>query len=310
MLIHLTPRYYAKYSNVQVDIIDVVIPEFKLHLQANIDIVLKTPFPNKNYKVVCRKKGRKAINGVFVETNKEIHNFTVITRWAVNGEVSTHETHYHIKDNEFDAATEEDMLWSGFFNTPYRVRCREIEKNGTSVKRQSTMVTLIGDLNSNDDDSNWTFNNVGSDGIVRFRAEYITLPTVERERLTIPFFGNKRLPSYDDKFEVKVHPYKLTVVPGTLKEFGVYVVPLQDWIRELNEGGEQDLLFQILSEVNNSASFFLSNSNHLEILAKVHSHTYNSLNIENKIYIDSCLNQPVFHVLISGVDEGQKPGAL
>lgn len=306
MLIHLTPRYYLKYSDVKVDIIDVEIPELKVHLQANVDIVLRTPFPNKNYKVVCRKKGRKAINGIFVETDKQIQFFTVITRWAVNGEISRHQTHYHITDNDFDAVTEEDMLWSGFFNTPYRTRCKEIEEKGVSVKRQAAMVTLTGDLNSNDDDSNWTYNSVDSDGIVRYRAEFITLPTVEPERLTIPFFGNKRLPSNDDKFDGKVHPFKLTVVPGKLKELGVYVVPLQDWIRELKEECEQELLFKILAEINGAVNFFFSNSNHLEILADTYSLTYKGLSKTSKAYIDDCIRQPIFHVLISDENEESK----
>ncbi|EDW6099916.1 hypothetical protein ABM88_002541, partial [Salmonella enterica subsp. enterica serovar Minnesota] len=184
MLIHLTPRYYARYNDVHVDIIDVEIPELKLILKANVDIIMRAPFPNKNYKVVCRKKGRKAINGILIEIDGELKNFTVISRWAVNGEISRHETYYHVTDNEFDAVTEEDFLWSGFFNTPYRTRCKEIEVGGTLVKRQSAMVTLIDDLNSNDGDNYWTYNKVDGEGFVRFRSEYIMLPTVERERIT------------------------------------------------------------------------------------------------------------------------------
>ncbi|EFN0763506.1 DUF6012 family protein [Enterobacter cloacae] len=307
MLIHLTPRYYAKYSDVQVDVIDVEIPELKLILKANVDIVIRTPFPNKNYKVICRKKGRKAINGILVEVDKVVEDFTVITRWAVNGEISRHETYYHVSDNEFDAVTEEDFLWSGFFNTPYRARCKQIEEGGTLVKRQSAMVTLTDDLNSNDDDNYWTYNKVDSEGIVRFRAEYINLPTVERERITTSFFGNKRFPSYEDKFDARLHPHKLTVVPTEMKELGVYIVLLRDWIKELEEDGEQEYLYKILDEINSKNEFFFSNTNHLKILAEAYSSTYNKLSEQSKMYVDDCLSQPIFHLLISDVDEESKP---
>jgi len=300
MLIHLTPRYYAKYSDVQVDVIDVEVPELKLLLKANEDIIIRTPFPNKNYKVASRKKGRKAINGIFIETEGMLQNFTVITRWAVNGEISRHETFYHISDDKFDAVTEEDFLWNGFNNTPYRSRSKE---DTTLIKRQSSMVTLISDLNSNDGDSNWTYNETDNCGIVRYRAEFIKLPTVERARLTVPFFGNKRLPAYDDAFIAQVYTYGFTVVPGKLKEFGVYVVPLHDWLNEINEECEGDLLFQIISEIKDKASFFFSNSNHLECLAKAYSQTYNELDMRSAEYINGCLNQPVFHVFISDIGD-------
>lgn len=302
MLIHLTPRYYAKYSDVQVDVIDVEVPELKLLLKANVDIIIRTPFPNKNYKVACRKKGRKAINGIFIEAEGMLQNFTVITRWAVNGEISRHETYYHITDDEFDAVTEEDLLWNGFNNTPYRVRSKEIEEATALIKRQSSMVTLNSDLNSNEGDSNWTYNETDNDGIVRYRAEFIKLPTVERERLIVPFFGNKGLPAYEDAFIAQVYTYGFTVVPGKLKEFGVYVVPLHDWIKELNEGCEGDVLFHILNEIKDKVSFFFSNSNHLECLAKAYSQTYKELDAQSVDYINGCLNQPVFHVFITEID--------
>lgn len=303
MLIHLTPRYYSKYSDVQVDVIDVEIPEFKLLLKANIDVVIRTPFRNKNYKVVCRKKGRKAVNGIIIEINDIVQNFTVITRWAVNGEISRHETYYHVNDNEFDSVTEENFLWNGFYNTPYRNRCKEIKERDVLIKRQSTMVTLVGDINSNDNDSDWTFNTVDKQGIVRFRAEYITLPTVERERLTSSFFGNVRLPPYEDAFNAQVYPYGFTVVPGTFEQLGTYIVPLNEWINDIKDERDGGLFFQVLDEIKEKIPFFLSNSNHLKNLAKSFSQTYKELDGDNIEYINGCLNQPIFHVFIEEVDE-------
>lgn len=306
MLIHLTPRYYLKYSDVQVDILDVTIPELNLVLKQGSDITIRTPFTNKNYKVACRKKGSKAINGIFVETDQYLRNFTVISRWAVNGAISRHTIHYHLGDNEFDATTEEDLLWNGFFNTPYRARCKELALGGIPVKRQASMITLSGDCNSNEDDNYWVYNESDGEGIIRVRTEYITLPTVERERLTTPFFGNKRLPVYKDAFNAKVQHYNLTVIPGQLKEFGVYVVPLYEWVREFKGQCESDVLFQILDEIKDKSSFFLSNSNHLSILARAYSQTYNSLEEKSVANINDCLNQPVFHILIDDAENSKR----
>ncbi|MGK7247395.1 DUF6012 family protein [Buttiauxella agrestis] len=305
MLIHLTPRYYLKYSDVQVDIIDVTIPELNLVLKQGSDITIRTPFSNKNYKVACRKKGSKAINGIFIETDEDLQDFTVITRWAVNGAISRHTSHYHLSDSDFDAVTEEDFLWNGFFNTPYRARCKEMEEIGIPAKRQSSMITLSGDFNSNDDDNYWVYNEFDGDGIIRVRTEYIKIPTVERERLTVPFSGNNRLPAYEDAFDAKVHPYNLTVIPGELKEFGVYVVPLYEWVMELREQCEGDVLFQILDEIKDKSGFFFSNSNHLASLAKAYSPTYNELEQASMVHINDCLNQPVFHVFIDEADNSQ-----
>lgn len=309
MLIHLTPRYYLKYSDVQVDIIDLTIPELNLVLKQGADITIRTPFSNKNYKVACRKKGLKAINGIFIETDAYLQGFTVIARWAVNGEISRHITHYHLRDRDFEAVTEEDLLWNGFFNTPYRARCKEMEEVGIPAKRQSSMVTLSGDFNSNEDDNYWVYNESDREGIVRVRTEYITLPTVERDRLTVPFFGNKRLPAYEDAFDAKVHPYNLTVVPGELKEFGVYVVPLYEWVMELKGQCEGDVLFQILDEIKDKSGFFFSNSNHLVILAKTYSSTYNNLEQASMAHINDCLNQPVFHVFIDETENTKHSGS-
>ncbi|WP_376712549.1 DUF6012 family protein [Photorhabdus aballayi] len=36
------------------------------------------------------------MNGIFIETDKRLNDFTVVTRWAVNGDISVHKIHYHV----------------------------------------------------------------------------------------------------------------------------------------------------------------------------------------------------------------------
>ncbi|MGD4794982.1 DUF6012 family protein, partial [Xanthomonas citri pv. citri] len=91
MLIHLTPSFFLNYSDVSVSLIDVEIPELGLHLRNERDITVRFPAPNKRLHYVCRKKGRKAVYGILLNTDKHVTDITVITRWAVQGEVSTHQ---------------------------------------------------------------------------------------------------------------------------------------------------------------------------------------------------------------------------
>jgi hypothetical protein len=120
MLIHISPRFYNPYSDVNAEIHSVDIPEFNLSLKGGVDIVTRKPFPNKTMQIVCRKIGRKAINGLFLETNEIVENFTLIAKWMVNDNICTHQVHMHIVDKDFDAATDCIMLWGGFFNTPFK----------------------------------------------------------------------------------------------------------------------------------------------------------------------------------------------
>lgn len=71
MLLHLSPRYYLRYSEIQLDLIDVSVPESNLTLKDEVDIAARTPYPNKCYRIACWKKGRKDINGIFIETDKK-----------------------------------------------------------------------------------------------------------------------------------------------------------------------------------------------------------------------------------------------
>jgi len=66
-------------------------------------------------------------------------------------------------------------------------------------------------------------------------------------------------------------------------------------------------VYKILDEINSKNEFFFSNTNHLKILADAYSSTYNKLSEQSKMYVDDCLCQPIFHLLISDVDEESKP---
>ena len=84
MRLHLVPKIFNKYADVTAELVSVEVPEIGLTLVAGIDIVTRRPYPNKAYHVACRKKGRKAITGLFVDVEEHLANFTVSTTWKVN----------------------------------------------------------------------------------------------------------------------------------------------------------------------------------------------------------------------------------
>lgn len=305
MLIHITPRYYLKYSDVLVDLIDVSIPEISLTLKSGTDITLRTPHPNKNYKVACRKKGLKAINGILIETDKPLSNFTVITRWVVNAGITTHTVHYHISDKDFDAVSEEKFLWNGFYGSPFRSRNPSDDENPLSIRQQPSMVTLPDDFDDEQDEMSWIYNETGEDGLVTQRVEYFTLPTIEPERLTVPFAGNKRLPPVEHAIQAKSSEYALTIVPGEYRDFGTHIVPLAEWITEVRREGAEDNLIQVLEDIRSRTPVFISNTDDLLNKAAAFSPTFNGLSDGDKKAVVSEFRLPVFHVIYSEAETAE-----
>ncbi|MGV7193595.1 DUF6012 family protein [Xanthomonas axonopodis] len=93
MLIHISPRLLEPRGiSTRCELIDITVAPFGLVLRNGIEVVARRPYPNKRYQVACRKIGRKAMNGLLIETTGTVDAFRVVTRWAVEGEMlCTHE---------------------------------------------------------------------------------------------------------------------------------------------------------------------------------------------------------------------------
>lgn len=49
-----------------------------------------------------------------IESKHSLRSFTAVTRWALDVEtVVTHSTHYEVLDDDFDAISDNMMLWYG-----------------------------------------------------------------------------------------------------------------------------------------------------------------------------------------------------
>jgi hypothetical protein len=87
-------------------LIDLTVEPFGLYLRGDVDLDTRFPYPNKRIAVACRKKGRKALNGILIQVPTAV-DFEYTARWAVDAQfVSTHRVMHRLLDKELDAASE------------------------------------------------------------------------------------------------------------------------------------------------------------------------------------------------------------
>ncbi|MDI9766913.1 DUF6012 family protein [Pantoea dispersa] len=303
MLIHLTPSFFLNYSDVSVNLIDVEIPEVGLHLQNEKDITIRFPAPNKRLHYVCRKKGRKAVYGILLNTDKTVTDITVITRWAVQGEVSTHRVHMHIVGAD-DAATDVIHLWSGVFNTPFRDKAPDLTKNWNPASCQPRLSVCAGDRPSEREPAIWRLADAA--GIIRQQTEYFTATTVEPERLLTPTRSNDRLPALVDAFDCTVREYADTL--RVLYAYpGVTVCPVTEHEEliesDLTEEGKLDaftaIIQPVLQEVRAVCPVFFTNTTNLMNSIRRFSTHFHALSDAEKQFVEYQINQPLFRVSVS-----------
>ncbi|MDC8640255.1 DUF6012 family protein [Xanthomonas hortorum] len=200
MLLHIIPRLYvAEPDAPQCDLIDFHCPDLGLKLRNGIELVARKPYPNKCYRVACRKVGQKAMQGILIETAGRVGEFTTLTRWAVGGDrVVNHQVQYVVLDDELDAITEAMVLWYGMSPSlgGFSQRWPSVAENWTPAAAQPRMELVSRERQGYYADS------LDSAGRIVERAEVFKVHTVERERV---LFGSKsdsydRIPTADMAF--------------------------------------------------------------------------------------------------------------
>jgi hypothetical protein len=180
MLIHISPRYYTcKRSFGLVQLIDVRIEELGVHLRDGIDIVARKPYPNKYFLVACRKSGRRAVDGLLVDTEQHVPSYTVVTRWAVAAEVIvTHRVKHVVLDDEFDTVTDKMSLWFAWQGRQWASRWPGGHQGGSPMECQPRMQLTPSPARQG------AVIDAVVDDIIMERAEVFPVPTVERDRVT------------------------------------------------------------------------------------------------------------------------------
>jgi len=112
MYLHIIPQLFHLMANGS-HLESIVIPELDFKIEGDA-LSTGKPYPNKNIWVGMRK-GRKAINGLLLKTDKHLKWFTVDYQWHIeNMGVINHRVTTYIEDNDFDMISHDIMLNGGF----------------------------------------------------------------------------------------------------------------------------------------------------------------------------------------------------
>lgn len=204
MLLHVIPRLFVNEPDApQCDLIDFHCPALGLKLRNGIELVARRPYNNKGYQVACRKMGRKAVQGILIETTQRVREFTTLTRWAVGADrIVNHQVQYFVIDDELDAITDSMVLWSGMSPSlgGFGARWPLSAKGWTPAAAQPRM-----ELVSRKRDGHYA-DRLDSAGRILERSEVFQVPTVERERV---LYNSKsdiyaRIPTADMAFAASV----------------------------------------------------------------------------------------------------------
>lgn len=197
MFIHLIPKMFFRYSN-DISILSLEVPELDIFLTSE-DLAIRKPFPNKCYHVACKRKGKKAIKGILIESEKHLEEFHVETKWLIAGEGEiSHIVHYNIMDNDFSLVSDDFTLMyasSGVLGD-FESRWNSIENNFPPCHGQPYM-EYVDPIKVNKENIKDTIDSIGR---VILREEFISIPTLELERFKKNAEVQDRFPEFSDKF--------------------------------------------------------------------------------------------------------------
>lgn len=186
MLLHLTPRCFGPVGRYHAELLEYRVKEIGLALVGGVDLATRKPYPHKGYSVGCRVNGTtRADSGLLIETDPR-DQFTTTATWQVHvggrSWEAVHHVAYVLLDNELDAATDDMVLWSGFYGKPWANRWPDIIQ-GPPCNAQPrfdvyTASAKIGDVFD-------TPHAAGAAvvGAIARREERFYMPTVERVRI-------------------------------------------------------------------------------------------------------------------------------
>lgn len=202
MLIHITPRFFTGNYAFPVQLVDVTVEPLGLVLRDGVDLAMRQPFPNKRLYVACRKVGRKAMNGLLIDTGAvRLKEFEVVTRWAVFADdVVTHRVKHVVLDEEFDAVSTDMVLWYAMCESlgGWESRMPVLPVNASPASHMPRMAIMPEDRNQRTGD---VVDKLNAAGIIEERREVFWMPTIQSRRLQDRRV-DERLPDFQDAFTV------------------------------------------------------------------------------------------------------------
>jgi hypothetical protein len=197
MLLHLRPRLFSLQFGI-VSVVDMEIPSLGLRLLGNVDLTTRRPYPNKHYAVACRKRGHKAVDGIFIDTGEPVEHIDCITRWAIDAKaVVTHRVRYTLLDRDFDSASDHMLLWWACSDSLGGWSDRHPRGKERFLPVQIEPVMELIEARADRPNAHDTFDETL--GWIALREQTFEMPTIERERLLNSEL-NHRLPAITDVF--------------------------------------------------------------------------------------------------------------
>lgn len=196
MLLHIVPQLMHLMAN-KCQLESVVIQQLDFKISGDA-LATGRPHPNKNFWVGMRK-GRKAINGILLKTDKKLKDFTAEYRWRIeNLGVITHKVTTYIEDDEFDLVSHDIMLNGGF--EQWESRRHPAYSNLPPVKIQPLMESFLSKPGVRESHDTWVLHDWGD--FLESREESLLLYTIQSERLTTLFPLFNRLPSIESAINI------------------------------------------------------------------------------------------------------------
>ena len=193
MLLHIRPRLFSPFK--YVELFELEIEPLGLHLRGGIDLATRRPYPNRHYAVACRKEGKKAIDGILLDTATVLDEFRATARWAVEAQlVVSHHVDYKILDHDFDSASDDMTFWyaCGASLGGWSNRCPAWTELRPCVMAPPTMEVLPRDAKRKRIEAREDFIDK-ENGFITTRHETFAMPTIEKERLLSRAL-NERMP--------------------------------------------------------------------------------------------------------------------
>lgn len=191
MYLHITPQLFHLMGN-ECHLKSIVIPELDFRIEGDA-LSTGRPFPNKNIWVGMRK-GRKAVNGLLLKTERHLKDFSVEYQWHIElmGAIK-HRVVTYIKDNDFDMVSHDIMLNVGF--EKWENRRHSSYADISPAQNQPRMESFIKNPGKRDSHDTWLTFTWGD--FLLSREEGLLLHTIQSERLNTEFPISSRLPLID-----------------------------------------------------------------------------------------------------------------
>jgi hypothetical protein len=185
MLLHIRPRLFSPFH---VQLVDMEIKTINLRLTGGADLATRRPYRNKNYAVACRReaRSRKAIDGILIETSSPVREMEYTARWSIQGAASLaiHEVHYTLLDSDYDAASDNMVLWYGC-GPEFGNRWPMWAKNLAPIDAEPKMEVVPAETADGGNKLESYAEDVRDEhfGWIVHRRQTFAMPTLERERV-------------------------------------------------------------------------------------------------------------------------------